>query len=470
MTLTTQQQDCGGIAGSSVQISQAVHSLTRTQVPDEVWAYLKVCIADAIGIAYASGPQAFAKRAQSAVKALGSAGSAAVIGLPGSFSSRDAAMLNGLLIHGLDFDDTHPDSVIHCTASALPAAMAVASEQGSTGDELLLAVLAAIEVDALVGSRAGGKFQQLGFHPTGVVGAFGAVMAASKLMGASAEAMTAAQGLVLSMTSGSMAFLDEGSWTKRLHPGWAAQSALNAAALAIAGFEAPSEAYGGRFGFYALYAQDASLAEGPWAKSLFQRWELPSVSIKPYPVCHFNHASVDAARALKQAHGFSVADIASVEILLNHSQFGVVVEPIERKRRPESEYDAKFSLVYAVATALVLDRLGLNELNPPALTQPDILALIDRSVVRHDDRSIYPVSFSGGVRITLLDGTVLEQFDAVNRGAKERPLGSSDVLEKFVGNTRGTLTEAQAEALWQSIMALDTCTDSREFIRALAQT
>lgn len=436
-------------------------------VPDDVLQYLKLCIADAVGIAFASHNYEFAGRAFKGIDTLGSSGSAVVIGSDVHYAPRDAAMLNGLLIHGLDFDDTHLGSVIHCTSSAMPAVLAVADAQRISGAEFLLAVLAAIEIDARLGSVAGGTFQQLGFHPTGLVSVFGATLAVSRCLGADRAAMNRAQGIALSMASGSMAFLDDGSWTKRLHPGWAASSAITAAALGHAGFEGPGEAYAGRYGFYSLYTRDADLDLAPVTDELFQRWEMRTVAIKPYPVCHFNHAAVDAALALRDEHALTPDRIEEVTVQLHQRQFSVVCEPAQAKQRPQSEYDAKFSIQYAVATALVKGHFGLAELDTASREDAEVLALCDRISFEHCDESRYPDYFSGGVSIKLRDGARLRRFDEVNRGAQGRQLSEPVVKDKFFQNLALTTNLRRAERVWEAIMQVETRPDTRELQDAL---
>ena len=216
---------------------------------------------------------------------------------------------------------------MHCSASAVPTALALASETDVSGTSFLLAVLIATEIDARLGSAAGGTFQQLGFHPTGLVGIFGATVAAVRLLGGTVQDMVRAQGIALSMTGGSMAFLEAGTWTKRLHPGWAAQSALAAAKLAMAGFDAPQEAYSGRHGFYALYTRAAENADKVEWDDAFREFAIASVAIKPYPICHFNHAPVDAALTLASNHGIGHHDIEEVSVALHERQLAVVAEP-----------------------------------------------------------------------------------------------------------------------------------------------
>ncbi len=448
-------------------IAERVVALERGGVPQDVWQYLKLCLADAVGIAFASRHYEFSRKSLDSLGMLGSTGSSTIIGQPEPVALRDAALMNGLLIHGLDYDDTHLASVIHCSASAFPAALALAEQRKLTGEELLLATLIAIEVDALLGTQAGGIFQQGGFHPTGVVGIFGATVAAARLMGGDVDVLLRAQGVALSLCSGSMAFLDDGSWTKRLHPGWAASAALQAAALGVSGFEGPGEAYGGRFGFYALYAPGTSVETEVVSSQLFQEWGLRTVAIKPYPICHFNHAPVDAALALRQEHGLTPDAIESATILLDQRQFGVVVDPIEAKRVPQNEYDAKFSAPYAVATALCKGRFSLAELEDAARLDDDVLMLAQRVSCAHDDRSRYPDAFSGGLKLRLRDGAELEHFESINRGAEGQLLSIEQVREKFLENCALTIPAAEAQQLWSAILGLDEMNDVMELMSLL---
>ena len=448
-------------------IAARVLALTGDGVPRDVWEYLKLCLADAVGIAFASRHYDFASKSLQSLEVLGSEGSASIIGQSRTVALRDAALMNGLLIHGLDYDDTHLASVVHCSASAFPAALALAEHQQLDGQTLLLATLIAIEIDALLGTQAGGVFQQVGFHPTGVVGIFGATVAAARLLGGDEAALVRSQGVALSLSSGSMAFLDDGSWTKRLHPGWAASAALQAASLGVSGFEGPREAYGGRYGFYSLYAPGTAVETETISTQLFTDWALRTVAIKPYPICHFNHAPVDAALYLREQYGLSPDEIESVTVLLDERQFGVVVDPIEAKRAPQSEYDAKFSVPYAVATALVQGRFGLAELEDAARLNSDVLGLAQRIHCEHDARSRYPDAFSGGVRLKTHDGRVLEQFEAVNRGAAGQLLSAQQVQAKFMANCALTISSERAEALWRSLQALDELEDVTDLMTLL---
>src|SRR5215510_7050501 len=236
-------------------LADFAHDLTHEAIPETVCERAKHLILDATGIAFASGRYDFAHKSLTAIAGLAGDGDVPVIGLPARLPLRDAALVNGILVHGLDFDDTHTGGVIHATASLWPTVMATAYMRGASGGELVTAYIVGIEAATRLAAVGSGPFHQLGFHPTGLIGVFGCALAAGTLMGLAPKALVMAQGIALSMAAGSLEFLEDGAWTKRLHPGWAAQSGITAAALARAGFVGPSRAYEGRFGLFKAYLQ-----------------------------------------------------------------------------------------------------------------------------------------------------------------------------------------------------------------------
>src|SRR5215472_4528819 len=213
-------------------------ALSYDRIPAAVRERAKHLMLDSVGIALASSKYPFAAVSLAAMAELGT-GSAPVIGIGRRLSLRDAVLINGILIHGLDFDDTHSRGIIHATSSSFPCALALADRDDQSGKALLAAYVAAMEVATRLGSVAKGGFHQVGFHPTGLVGAFGCTLAAARLLGLDEDRATMAQGIALSMASGSLEFLQDGSWTKRMHPGWAGVVGIMAATLAQHGFVGP---------------------------------------------------------------------------------------------------------------------------------------------------------------------------------------------------------------------------------------
>jgi 2-methylcitrate dehydratase PrpD len=437
-------------------------------VPGPVREYARLCMADAIGIGFASHGYDFAARSIDAIAALAGAGAFPVIGTDHSLPARDAALLNGILIHGLDFDDTHTGAVIHCSTSAVPLVLAEAIRHQSSGQQALAAFILALEADARIGMLAEGMLQKIGFHPTGLVGIFGCTLAAGLLSGLGAEQLARAQGIALSMASGSLEFLDDGSWTKRMHPGWAASSAITATTLAGGGFKGPLNAYEGRYGLYQLYLRELPERAATVLDDLGQNWETLRVAIKPYPVCHFNHACIDSMRSVVSEHGLKPADIRQVTALIHEKQADVVARPEAAKRRPQNDYEGKFSVQFAVAAAGVRGGFTLAELEDEALRDPEILALCDRVTFQHDPASRYPEYYSGGVIVETMDGRVLEHREAINQGAQGRALGHEQVRDKFMGNVTRQVSSARAEAVWDAVMNVEQAEGIQRLSAAIA--
>ena len=434
-------------------------SLRVDDVPAAAYERAKLHVLDALGTALAAADTDFADAAAAALVAMSDGGSSAVIGRHERLGLRDAMLMNGVLVHGLDFDDTHGASVVHVSASAVPLMLGLGTRCKASGRAALMAYLLALEIDARLGAVARGTLQKRGWHPTGVIGAFGCAAAAGRLLGADTDGIAHALGITLSMASGNLEFLDDGAWTKRLHPGWAAVAGYTAANFGQAGYVGPSRPFEGRFGLYRMLLDTDAVDLAPVTAGLGQQWAVDDNGFKPYPACHFLHAFIDCALELRAQPGFDPAAIASIEALIHPDEVAIVCEPAAIKRAPRNAYDAQFSLPYTVATALCRGQFGLDELDAAALTAPEAIALAAK--VRHapDPESRYPTSYSGALAVALHDGRRYSARQPVNRGAASNPLGAADVREKFLRNAVRRVAPAQAEAIAEAVMTLDTAAD-----------
>jgi 2-methylcitrate dehydratase PrpD len=380
----------------------------------------------------ARGPQIRVRKSGAAGnRVAGRQGRHVVIGQKERLPLRDAVLANGILAHGLDYDDTHTEGIAHLTVATFPAAFAVAVHEKTSGRELLSAYIAAMEAGARLASVAKGKFHDAGFHPTGVIGAFSAALAAGRLYQLDEQKLACAQGVALSTAAGSLEFLADGAWTKRFHAGWAGVGGVTAAAMARHGFVAPLAAYEGRFGLFNAYLKqpvDTSRATA----ALGTAWELMNVAVKPFPACHFAHAFADAALALRPR--INLEKVERITALVPEGIVKVVCEPAGSKRRPASDYDAKFSVPYIVAASLVRGRFSLAELDEEALNDARILQVAAKVDYRVDPDSTFPRHYSGGIHIRSSDGSQVVHHEPINRGNAERPLGGADVVAKFMEN------------------------------------
>ncbi|HTP94223.1 MAG TPA: MmgE/PrpD family protein [Burkholderiales bacterium] len=435
-------------------------NLTIDRVPAPVVERAKLHILDCIGIALASTQFEFAHRTLSAVRGLAGDGPYAVIGMPARLPLRDAVLVNGVLIHGLDFDDTHSGGVIHASASAVATLLGAGLAHNASGAEALAAYLVAVEAGARLGMAANGAFHQIGFHPTGLIGAFGCTLAAGRLQGLTAEQLHGAQGIVLSMAAGSLEFLEDGAWTKRMHPGWAGVCGITAAALAAQGFVGPKRAYEGRFGLYhSHYGGKSSADLSLCTAGLGTNWEMANVALKPYPACHFNHAFADAALELKRRHGIDPAQVKAVTARIGAGEVKTVCEPEANKKSPANAYDAQFSVHYTIAAALAKGRFTLAELTEEAIRDPGVLALAARVRYETDPDSAFPRYYSGEVVVEMQDGRVFRQREAQNRGSDARPLTAGEIVDKFRANAGRAFAGARIERIIEATLALDTAPD-----------
>jgi 2-methylcitrate dehydratase PrpD len=440
----------------SERLSTFALQLTYDGIPVSVRERAKHLLLDSVGIALASTTYQFASISLSALEELGG-GESPVIGIGRRLAMRDAVLMNGILVHGLDFDDTHSRGIVHATASGFPCALALADRERADGRTLLTAYIAAMETSTRLGAVAKGGFHQIGFHPTGLVGAFGCTLAAARILGLDPERATMAQGIVLSMASGSLEFLEDGAWTKRMHPGWAGVAAITAATLAKHGFIGPRGAYEGRFGLYAshLGSELEPAALGLATEELGRSWQIDEVALKPIPACHFAHAAADAAIALHNKHGLPANAIRRVRVLMPRETVTTVCEPVANKRNPANSYDAQFSIPYIVATALLKGRFTLAELEDQALEDPAVLSLAARVDYELDPNSTFPRHYTGEVVVETEDGHSLRHREAMNRGCADRPLSNDEVVAKFFENAERAVARACAQRIRDAVLNLE---------------
>jgi len=430
--------------------------LRRDAIPREIFDTAKLLLLDMVGAALASSSFDFGQRAVQGLLALGS-GPSTVIGFREKLALRDAVLVNGILVHGLDYDDTSIYGRVHPSGSCGTTALGLGSQLGISGTELLLGYIAALECTVRLGAVVKGGFQQRGFHPTGVVGTFGATLAAGRLLGLSAGELAMAQGIALSMAAGSSEFATEGAWTKRMHPGWAGAGGITAAALAKGGFVGPSLAYEGKRGLYNLYLGDlaAQCDLNLATDGLGTDWPIETIAFKPLPACYFNVPTIDAAVRLAEQHQLRAGDIAHVQALLPQAAVNLVCEPKAAKRRPQDSYAAQFSIYFTTAAALIRRRFTLDDLDDAALQDPEILSLADRIEYAVDQKTTFPKFYSGAVIVTTRDGRVLEAREDINRGAPERPLSKAEIIAKFTNSAERVLAPAKAARIAEMILSID---------------
>jgi 2-methylcitrate dehydratase PrpD len=441
-------------------LAQFALSVDYDSIPAAVRDKARLHLLDSIGVGLAACGFEFAERAFAGLRRFG-AGEYSVIGMHGKLALRDAVCMNGMLIHGIEFDDTSSYGRIHPSAFCAPAALGVGAYAHASGKALLGAYLAGIECSIRIGAAAKGGFSPAGFNASGVVGGFGSALVAGKLLGLNRQALSAAQGIAYSTAAGTREFVTGDAWTKRFDPAWAAVGGITSAMLAAEGFVGPRSPYEGKYGFYRVYLDHTVTAEdiSSVVAKLGEQWHFEHLSLKPLPSCYFNLPLINATLAVVAKHDIKPSSIRSIRVLLPRAGVDTVCEPRAAKYAPGDIASAQFSAYYNVASAALRRRLTLDDLQPAALSDPQVLALARNVSYGIDTESSFPRHYTGAVEVTTTDGQILTEREDVNRGSRELPLTAAEVEAKFMDNALRVLARPRAEALRDALAAIDQLAD-----------
>jgi 2-methylcitrate dehydratase PrpD len=430
----------------SQSIGQFANALKLADVPRAVVEKAKLVFLDTLGIALASSTMDFGAMVINVARRLGGDAKSTLIGTSNRVAAANAVIANGTLAHGLDYDDTLEEAIVHTGCCSGITALAVGEEVGASGAAVLEAAIVGTEVLCKVGLVAPGKFHARGFHPTAICSTFGAAGAAGKLYGLNLEQWVDALGLCGSQSSGIIEYLTDGTWTKRMHPGWSAHGGVIATMLAKEGFRGPAQVFEGTHGFFSAfggkngYRYDKILELG-------KAWEIPRLTFKSYPCGSISHPYMDCALKIKQKHSPEPERITEVVCCSAEGPVPRLWEPLADKQKPISSYGAKFSLPYSIAVMLIRGRAGLEEFSEAAIRDPKLLALAAKVRYELDPTIDYPRHFSGHVKVRMNDGTVLEENQPHPRGGLEDPLPPKEVEEKFRANARLALPASKVDEI-----------------------
>jgi 2-methylcitrate dehydratase PrpD len=415
-------------------LSDWLTGLDASDIPDDAVAGVTHTLIDTVGLAYAArGTEYMGALAQGWEAGAGEA-SALGLGRPG-MDAASAAMLNGTAAHGEDFDNTYEGCPVHSGAVIVPAVLALAESRGLSGARAFAGLAAGIEVMCRMGQVAGKGVHSAGFHPTAVIGAMGAAAAAGVALGLDRTALVRAFGLAGSCAAGIIEYLADGSWTKRMHAGWAAQAGIRAATMAQAGFIGPVSVMEGEHGFYAAFAHSITPDFALLTGDLGSRWEAGRLSFKPYACGTMCQPYVDCAVHLARA-GIAAEEVESLTCRVGEGTVHRLWEPLALKHSPPSAYGAKFSGPYCIAVGLIDGDAGLAQFTDERVRDPAVLDLAGRIEYEIDPENEYPANYTGHILARLKDGRVVEENQDCLRGGSRNPLTDADIERKFRANLR----------------------------------
>ena len=436
-------------------------TLEFSDLPADVVAATKLRVLDVIGLALAGSETPFGRSTRAAALLLAPAGSSRIWGTGEKVGVPTAAFANAAFAQALEFDDTHNESIVHMSSPAVAAALALSEERRVPGRQLIVAIAAANEISSRVGSVAPGQFHRRGFHPTGLFAPFGISYLAGRLLGCDVETMARAAGICGSFAAGLLECWVDGTQSKFLHSGWAAQSGIAAATLALTGVTGPPTVLEGRFGLFASHLQHPEVARDfeRVTRGLGTTWESRNASFKPYPAAHVLHPYVDAILRVRERHGITPKDVSLIDCPVAEFNVSIVCEPVAEKLAPASDSHARISLQYTIAEALHEGRLGRDAYAERRLHDPEILALARRVRYYIDPGFPGPGRFKGAVDLTLHDGRVIREVQEHNLGSPENPMSAGQIRAKFDENACGILTGAQRSRLADEVDRLEDLDD-----------
>ena len=449
------------MAGESRALARFVAELDFAHLPDNVVNYAKLCVLDLLASAVPGSNTEPVNMMFDVVAGPGGREEATIIARGTKAPCLAAALVNGAMAHAVEMDDVHRGAIIHPAAPIIPAALAVAEREGADGKTLLTAVVAGYDVAIRLGECVGRTHYQF-WHTTGTCGTFGAAAAASKILGLDEERTLDALGNAGDQASGLWQFLKDGAMSKVLHTGKAAFDGVLAALLAQKGFTGAKEIIEGEAGFCRATSRDYDLSK--LTDGLGERFKIAEVSLKPYASCRFTHAPIDAILALRAKHDLDLDRVKRIEVETHSQAVRIAGNP-----EPKTPYEAKFSIHYCLAVALLRGKVGLREFTPELLADERVRRLM-RCVEVSVDPEIdaqFPVKWPARVRVALDDGTTYEELVEYPLGDPENPMSFEGVKAKFLDLAKGIMSEEDVEAVAALVGRLEKLSDITELMELL---
>lgn len=406
-------------------LAELVATVSGDGIPDAVRTCIEECILDFVGnVVYASAQSESSVAFRTGARNMDPQGNGyTVIGERSGFGRGAAAFLNGAFAHSMDFDDTNHYGALHPAAPIIPAALVCAEENDVDGRLFVDAVAVGYEVACRIGGALGTTAYDRGFHNTSVAGIFGAVAAAGRLRGLDQQQIATAFGIAGSLAAGSLQCLEDGTWNKRLHPGFAASNALQAIVLAEAGVKAAADPLTGKYGLLAGYSNTPK--PQMMTSQLGKLWVAGQTAIKPYPCCRFNHSTIDAALRLRERFNQEQRELVSLHLVISQKAYDIVGVPQPGKLAPRTVVDGQFSIYFQLALAWLFGEV--NTRSYARIGDEQVEAFIRRIQVTPNPRGTIGEAH---LSVDGVEGALVKVM--IPSGEHITPLGRPRIKAKFV--------------------------------------
>ena len=405
-------------------------TLSVKDIPEKTQSTLKFLLKDICGIILSARNENYVK---SLVETYKGSGNLVSLGHIERFDLFSSAIIAGTAAHGEDFDDTFEGNPMHVGATMIPAMLSAAQKFNLNGDQILKGLTIGSELICRLALVAPTAMHKQSFHPTAVCGTFGVAAGLSSVLDLTEKQMVSALGIAGSFTSGIIEYLAEGSWTKRVHPGWSANSGMNATLIAKSGFYGPRTVFEGKHGFFEAFAlKEIERDYSHLTDGLGNRWENQNLAFKPFACGTMAQPFVDCAIKIRKKIK-NLNNISSITAKVGEGTVHRLWEPLKEKKNPSTPYSAKFSVPYCVAVGFVRGDAGLNEFNEKSINDKEILNLASKVNYEIDPNNEYPKNYTGTLICKTSENEFTEHQPCFRGGIKE-PLTKDDIDKKYNAN------------------------------------
>ena len=450
-------------------LAKFASNVNYEDLPPDVVDRAKYFCLDFAGVTLNGSTTDSAKAVVRALDDVGRSGPSTIVGTNKRALPEYAAMANGTAFHSIEMDDVNNEASLHPGVVAFPTALAMADIAPVSGKDFISAVVAGYDVIIRLGRALKPKEHYgRGFHPTGTCGAFGGAAVAARLLGLQGDDYTHALGIAGSQAAGSMEYLAQGAWTKRLHPGWSAHSGIWAALLARAGYSGPTTILEGRDGFLNAYSgdPDPSLV----LKDLGEEYQVTRTGVKPHACCRYNQGPIDCLLEIGKSNDFQAMDIEEVKIGVLSQGMRLVAEPVEAKRNPESVVDMQFSMPFAAAVALSYGSASLNEYAIGIPDRPEVRHIMDRVQCVTDPKldAQTPKLFPAWAEVRTSNGRTMRSELTYPKGDPENPVTWDEMRTKFNLLSAPVISSQRQKEIISAIDSLEQMNDVRQLASLLS--
>jgi 2-methylcitrate dehydratase PrpD len=445
------------------RLAEFIVQTRSSDVPPAVLDAARDALIDTLGVGIVGATEEVGEIALRYVAGLGARREACIWGTHVSTSIAEAAFVNGILGHALDFDDVHASVHGHPSTTMIPAALAVGEATGASGAALLAAYAVGLDVAGKLGIALGSGHYQRGWHSTATAGIFGSTAVAARLLGLDVMQTRHALGLAASQASGLLK--NFGTMTKPFHAGHAARCAVQSALLAKAGFTADTGVFDGKDGFLRTYGEKDSQPLEPLVERLGKPWEAvdPGISFKRWPCCYCNHRSIGVLLPMIKQHGIRGADVQAVEIGFPPGSDTALIHT-----NPHTGLEGKFSIEYVAAATLLDGKVGIDTFTDVMVNRPEVRALMQKvKRYRIEDAKMY--SGAVGYNDVLVRTTQGEYRVREDRapGSPAWPVSADERDEKFLDCAGRVLGDVGARRVLALAIGIRNLANVAELARAM---